>query len=581
MRLPSIFLLILSGILIGPVLGLVDTDELFGPLFSPIISVSVAIILFEGGLGLNMADLKKIGKVVQNLLTFGILFTWAMIAVAAYYILKLDVNLSILLGAILIVTGPTVISPLMRHIRPVGSISSILRWEGIVIDPIGVMLAVLVFEVILIKNPFAVPLVTVLTVLKTIIFGGGLGFLSSWIIIKMFRKNLVPHYLQNAFTLMAVVGVYAISSSIQKESGLLAVTVMGIFFASQKDVVIEHIVEFKENLQVLLIPTLFVVLASRLKISELQQIDWDTVKFLAVLILIVRPVSVLLSTLRNKLHWRQRVFLCWMAPRGIVAAAMASVIALQLSELGVDGAHKLVPTVFFVIMGTVLVYGFTAGPLAYALRLADPNPQGILFIGGEEWVLQLALILKSLGIKTLIVDTNSQHIQEAKAEGIEAKQVNILAEHASGEFELNGLGRLLAVTTNEEVNSMAAMRFAPAFGKQEVYQLSSEHKLSYKKKEFSAQIRGRILFSAGMTCRYIQEQFIHDAEFKIQEITSERDIMPHAEGPLKIPLFIITPAKSVKVFAADNAPTPKSGDVLIYLESKYVQMPNKDFSQTE
>jgi len=567
-KLPSILLLIIIGIILGPYLGFLNTDKLFMHLLEPIISLSVAIILFEGGLSLNMADLKKIGNVVRSLLTVGVLTTWSLVSMAAVYFLDFSIPLAILLGAILVVTGPTVIIPLMRFIRPKGNAAQLLRWEGIVIDPIGVILALIVFEIILIKNPLQASFDTALAILKTAVFGGGLGFLAAWLIIKVFKRNLVPQYLQNAFTLMAVVGVATIANQMQNESGLLAVTVMGIMMASQKEINIDHIVDFKENLQVLLIPAIFIILSSRLDLNDLQLFNLQSLKFLGFIVLVARPVSVLLCTIRSKISWREKIFLCWMAPRGIVAAAMASVFAIQLSHFGYAQADLLVPYVFFVIIGTVAVYGLTSGPLAVLLNLADPNPQGVIIVGAHSWSVSIAKILRDCGIKTLLIDTNPENFHEAKQESLEVMQLNILAEHTADELELSGIGTLIAITSNENVNSMAAIRFAPILGRNKVYQLSSEHKRSYRKKELSSEIRGRILFSSGMTFQYISEKIHDGAQIKSKVLTGD-EINSIMDGfaPLVIPLFLVTSGKSMRIFAADNAPKPKEGETLIYLEA--------------
>ncbi|MCP5463437.1 MAG: sodium:proton antiporter [Deltaproteobacteria bacterium] len=569
-NLPSILLLILAGIIAGPITGWLDVDGIFGELLSPLVSMSVAIILFEGGLTLNISDLKKIGTVVRNMLTLGVLVTWVLTTLASHYFLEIGWSLSTLIGAILVVTGPTVIGPLLKQIRPVGSVATVLRWEGIVIDPIGVMLAVLVFEVILIRNPLEVPFLTALTVLKTAFFGGGIGFLMGWLLIKTYKRNLVPHYLQNAFTLMAVIGSFLAADLFQQEAGLLTVTVMGVMMASQKEVSIEHIVEFKENLQLLLIPSLFIILASRLELSDINNFHMNSLKFIGALILVIRPASVILSSFGSGLNWKERLFLCWMAPRGIVAAAMASVITIELTQFGFAGAELLVPTVFWAILGTVAVYGLTAGPLAYLLKLADPNPQGMLIVGGHDWAQAIAKFLKDQGIKSFIVDTNMENIHRAHANGLSAIKLNILAEASAEELDLNGIGRLIAITPNEQVNAMAAMRFAPFFGKNKVFQLSTEHRKSTFQKEISEKLRGRILFSSGMTFQFISEKLENKGQFDIIEITEDDQnvLATPQSGKVVIPLIAITPSKGVKVFAADNAPNLKKGDRLLVLESK-------------
>jgi len=276
MRMPSILFLLVFGFLAGPVTGLLDPDALLGELLLPIVSISVAIILFEGGLTLRLEELREIGGVVLALVTLGAIVTWSLAAAAAHFVLGLEVQVAVLLGAVLVVTGPTVIGPLLRHVRPTGRVADILKWEGIVIDPIGALLAVLVFEALL-------------------------------------------------------VGAFVLSNHLQAESGLFAVTLMGLVLDNQKHVAVKHILDFKENLSVLIISALFILLSDRLEPSHFSHFGMESVLFLAILIFVARPTSVLTSTLRSDLDWRERLFLSWMAPRGIVAAAVASVFALKLS----------------------------------------------------------------------------------------------------------------------------------------------------------------------------------------------------------------------------------------------------------
>lgn len=566
-KLPSILILIIVGILAGPYFGWLNPQELFGHLLRPVISLSVAIILFEGGLSLNVAELKKIGKAVRGLLTTGAIITWLLTTLAAHFLLQMNWMLATLVGAILVVTGPTVITPMMRQIRPKGSVASVLKWEGIVIDPLGVMLAVLVFELIIIREGVEVPFVIILTLLKTAVYGMCLGYLTAWLITKIYKKNLVPHYLQNAFTLMMVLMGFSVANHFQAESGLLTVTVMGIFLASQKDVAIDHIVEFKENLQLLLIPSLFIILSSNIRMDDILSITRNHLFFVGVLIVAIRPLSVFAATRGSNLSFREKVFVGWVAPRGIVAAAMTSVFAMQLTQFEFENAQVLVPTIFTVILGTVAVYGITSGPLAYALKLADPNPQGVLILGGHAWALQIAGILADHKVKTLVVDTNPENIKLAREAALVAQQINVLTEAADEELDLSGIGRLFALTPNEQVNSMAALRLAPYLGKNRVYQLSSEEKRSAKTRELSSELRGRILFSSGMTFDYVTKILNTGSQIKTKKFTqSEVTESGQIDQPLTLPLFLIAPSGRVRVFAADNAPKPREDEVLVYIE---------------
>lgn len=565
-KLPSILLLLIAGFFLGPFTGLLNVDRIFGDMLVPLVSLSVAIILFEGGLSLNMADLKNIGKEVRNLLSIGIGITFVLVALSAHFFLKFDWHISILLSSILVVTGPTVIVPLLNHIRPVGKVGSILRWEGIVIDPIGVTLAVLIFEIIQVKDPISVPLLTSLAIIKTIVIGGGVGYVFIWIFKRLLKANLVPEMLHNAFALTLVVVAFSISNELQKESGLLTVTLMGILLASQRTASINKIIEFKENLQVLIISCLFIVLASRLQLSDLNHFNWNSMVFIGSLIFIIRPLSVFFSTLKSSLTWREKVFLMGMAPRGIVAAVVASLFAIELNAFGNSEAMNIVPLVFFTIMITVAVYGLTGGPLAYLLKLAHPNPQGILIVGGQNWALHLSKILQQFGFQVHIIDTNYKHITKAQSMDIKATHTNILAENVFDEVSLDGIGKLMALTPNAEVNTMATLRFASLLGRDQVYQLSTEHKHAFSKKKMSDQLKGRILFSLGMTYEFISNEIANGALFRAKKIENADPSTINLQKVFEIPLLAIDNSGTLKVFATDNAPVLKNGESLIYLD---------------
>jgi len=333
-HLPSILLLLVFGFIAGPVTGLFNPDDILGDLLFPVVSLSVAIILYEGGLSLRFSELKKVGGVVLMLISVGALITWLISAAAAYYILGLDFQLSVLLGAILIVTGPTVIGPLLHQIRPKEPVGSILKWEGILIDPVGALLAVLVFEAIL-ANEFHNTLPRILQgVAETIVIGVVIGYVASKIIIESFKRHWVPDELENGVSLMMVIVAFVISNWLHTEAGLLTVTLMGIFLINQKQISVRHIVEFKENLRVLLISSLFILLAARVELEQITQLGFSSLLFLGVLIFVTRPVMVFLSSLFSSLKWREKLFISWMAPRGIVAAAVASVFAHELAHEG-------------------------------------------------------------------------------------------------------------------------------------------------------------------------------------------------------------------------------------------------------
>ncbi len=398
-NIPSILLLLIFGFIAGPVSGFIQPDAVFGELLFPFVSISVAVILYEGGLTLKIKRMREVGGVVRNMISIGLLTTWILSVISAYLVLELSFGLAILFGAVLVVTGPTVIMPLLRHVRPAGQIKTVLKWEGMLNDPIGALLAVLVFESMVASGFREITTLAIGGILKTIVIGGGIGMLGGFLMMIMLKYRQLPEYLQNAASLTFVVIVFTGSNMIQSESGLFAVTIMGIFLANQKSVTVKHIIEFKENLRVLLISSLFVILAARLSISDLENLGWRSFVFLGLLILIIRPVAVFLSCIGSDLNRREKLFLSWMAPRGIVAAAVSSLFAIELSYAGIPEADRLVPLTFLVIVGTITVYGLTASPLAKWLHVSDAAPQGILIIGAHSLGQAIGTAIQKAGLK--------------------------------------------------------------------------------------------------------------------------------------------------------------------------------------
>ncbi len=570
LRLPSILLLLVFGFIAGPVTTLLNPDELFGDLLLPIVSLSVAIILFEGSLNLRLTELRRIGGTVRNLITLGVLTTWLIGAGAAYLLLDLDLPLSILLGAILVVTGPTVILPLLRHLRPSGQAGLILKWEGITIDPIGAVLAVLVFGAIIASTggPQEAATSVITNLLRTILVGGVIGAAGAIVIIMLLRSYRIPDFLHSAVTLAVVIGIFTASNIIQTDSGLLAATVMGITLANQNTVSIRHIMEFKENLRVLLVSSLFILLAARIEMNSLTQIiSIGSLGFLLVLMLVGRPLSVLVSTIRSKVTWSERIFLSLMAPRGIVAAAVASVFALRLAEASYPQAELLIPLTFMVIVVTVAIYGLAASPLAQRLKIAQPNPQGALIIGGHAWARDVALSLKKEGFKVLVADANWAHIKAARMAGLDTFYASMLSQYARDEIELGGIGRLVALTSDDEFNSLAVLQFANIFGRVDVYQLPTEGEDKGHKEATSHHLRGRLLFGSGITYSYLSERFSAGAVIKTTSLTEDFnfDSFKTHYGEAAVPLFLVDQNNNLTVFTTDNPPKPQPGQKLISL----------------
>ena len=567
LRLPSILLLLLVGILAGPIAGLIDPDALFGrELLMPIVALSVALILYEGGLTLHVRDVSSVQGVVLKLVTVGALVTWLLASAAAWLVLRLELPLAILLGSVLVVTGPTVIQPLLRHIRPTGPVGGILKWEGIVIDPIGALLALLVFEAILSAELAEVSVHTAISVGKTLVVGGVAGTVFGWGLVELLRRYWIPDYLGSSVSLAFALGAFSISNHFQEESGLLAVTWMGILLANQKRADVEEIVEFKENLRVLLISSLFILLAARLPREALFGIGGREALFVGVLVLVVRPVSVWVSTLGSGLGRHEKMFLAWMAPRGIVAAAVSSIFALRLEAEGVAGASEVATATFAVIIGSVLVYGLSAPIVARRLGLAEADPQGIVIVGVDRFTRALAAVLESKGFTVLLVDSNRDHTAAARMEGRRTHTGSVLGEHFLDEVDLGGIGRLFAMTPNDWVNVLAAQRLGKVFGSQHVYQLAADHPTS-SEQDAHEHLSGRLLFDGTTGHEALVDWMEAGGEIKATPITEEFPYAAFLErrGDHVLPLLVIRSTGRIQVLTGDQPPAPVAGDTLLAL----------------
>ncbi|MCW9097783.1 MAG: cation:proton antiporter, partial [Ignavibacteriaceae bacterium] len=436
------------------------------------------------------------------------------------------------------------------------------------------ILAVLVFEAIIAGEISEASTVIFLGILKTLLIGGVIGFGMARLLLLLMKKFLIPDILQESVAFVMVIAAFVFSNILQPESGLLTVTLMGLFMDNQKLVSIKHIVEFKENLRVIIISSIFILLAARLQFSDFENFDLSTIAFLGVLIFIARPLSVFISTIGSKLNWRERTFISWMAPRGIVAAAVASVFALKLSINGESGAEVLVPITFLVIVVTVTIYGLTSSPVAMLLRIKQAKPQGILFVGAHSWARSIAKLLKEKKFNIIMVDTNKVNISAARLDGLTAFLGSILSEHISDELDLDGIGKLMALTPNDEANSLAALHMADAFERGEMYQLPPLSEKSGKEVDFSAKhLRARFLFGEGINYYHLNSLFQNGWILKSTGITdsfSFDDMKKHYSENI-MPLFLIDESERLFVSNIDNPIEPKAGDLVIALVKENIK----------
>ena len=423
----------------------------------------MAVILFEGGLNLEVERLKRSSGTIQRLITLGSLITAVGAAVAARYALDWPWKTSALFGTLVIVTGPTVIGPLVRRIRLKKRLQTILEGEGVLIDPIGAIIAVVALDVAL--HPSFPSLARgALEVIAGLGIGCLLGLAGGWIIARLLQvKHFIPEGLENVFALSMVLALFHVSNMLQAESGIASVTVAGVVVGNGKTRVHKHLMEFKEQLTVMFIGMLFVILAADVRFAQLRELGIPGLVTVAALMFLVRPVNVLASTWRSKLTWKEKGFLCWIAPRGIVAAAVASFFALELDAAGVEGGTELRAMVFLVIAVTVTLQGLTGGWLASALGVRRPTDRGWAILGAGELGLAVGRILRDSGEEVTFLDTNVDASHAAEAEGFSVVFGNALEESTMLRAGMDGLAGCIGLTLNEEVNLLFAAKARSEF----------------------------------------------------------------------------------------------------------------------
>ncbi|MEK6152898.1 sodium:proton antiporter [Flavobacteriaceae bacterium 3-367] len=486
LKLPAILPLILIGLLVGPIATLFTEDG--GKLIEPIwngekglfpgeglyyfVSLAISIILFEGGLTLKRSEIANVGPVITKLITVGSLVTFFGGGLAAHYIFELSWQISFLFSGLIIVTGPTVITPILRNIPLKKDVSAVLKWEGILIDPIGALVAVLVFEFISVGAGQAYTMTALIEFGKILLFGTTFGFTFAHALAFAIKKNFIPHYLLNVVSLSVVLLVFVESDLFAHESGLLAVVVMGMVMGNMNLPNLKELLYFKESLSVLLISILFILLAANINISDMELIyNWQTVLLFATIVFLVRPLGVFLSTNGSSLKLKEKLFIGWVGPRGIVAAGIASLFGSKLILKGEPGAEYITPLVFMIVLGTVLLNATTARFFAKLVGVFLMESEGILIIGASKVSRLIGNYLKQNNRHVVLIDNNPTNVEKAKMLGLEAMTANIYSDTLADNIELNDMGYLMALTGNSEINEYAINKFKRQFGENGAFRL--------------------------------------------------------------------------------------------------------------
>ena len=561
---PAIVLMLVAGFLAGPALHVIDPRAAFGEMLEPMVAIGVALILFEGGLSLNFHELRKYGKAVWRLVFLGVPIGWLLGSLACYYVAGLVWPVAILFAGILIVTGPTVVLPLLRQAKIQPRPAAILRWEAIVNDPVGALCAVIAYEYFRLSVGGATVFQVVPPMIVAALLSGAIGYGAARAIAWSFPRGLVPEFLKVPVLLVAVVGVFVGCNLIEHEAGLVAVTVMGIALANMRVASLRSIHPFKQNVAVLLVSGIFVLLSASLEVEQLRYFEWRFGAFLLVLLFLVRPATVLLSLLFSGIPWRERLFLAWIAPRGIVMVAISGLFALRLEELGYADGTLLIGLSFAVVVATIVAHGFTIDLAAKLLQIRGVSRPGLLIVGANPWTVALAKEMHELGTPVMLVDSNWARLRPARATGIPTYHGEILNEATEHNLDLTPFEVLVAATDNEAYNTLVCSEFAPEIGTDSVYQLG-EADGDDDPRQLPALLKGRALFASGFGADDVQRRQAEGWVFRKTKLSDQfrladaKKVLPRGASML----MLVRPSGRMRFFTHAAAPEPQPGDTVI------------------
>jgi len=583
-KIPAILPLILIGLLVGPIAAEFLTDDktkYIEPIWNGtyglfpgdglyyFVSLAISIILFEGGLTLKRDEIKNVGPVITKLITLGSSVTFFGAGFLAHYIFDLSWEVSFLFSGLIIVTGPTVITPILRNIPLRKDISAVLKWEGILIDPIGALVAVLVFEFISVGGGSGFTKTALTEFGKILLFGTSFGFTFAHALTFVINKKWVPHYLLNVVSLSTVLFVFVESEIFAHESGLLAVVVMGMVLGNGKLKNLKELLYFKESLSVLLISILFILLSANINMVDLMLLyNWKTALLFFLIVFIIRPLGVFLSTYKSNLKFKEKLFISWVGPRGIVAAGIASLFGSKLLKQGVEGAEYITPLVFMIVLGTVLLNATTARLFAKIVGVFLKNSDGILIVGASKASRLIANYLQNSGKRVVLIDANTSFIEHSNNQGLEAYVVNIYDDDLTDNIELNDIGYLIALSGSDAVNKFAVKNFATTFGEHGSFRLISADEVKSQDFEFKNQF-----FTPKDDYINLSEavrDFPNLYEIIIDSDKDYKQTLEKLHNQLEsIPLFVKTSTNNIFVINEfESKKIPKEGVTLIYVGQK-------------
>lgn len=566
-RLPAIVIMSVTGLLVGPIFGLINPEQSFGEVYDPIISIAVAIILFEGSLSLNFKELSGLGKPLVRISTIGAFIAWILGSLTAHYIAGLAWATAFVIGGLFIVTGPTVIMPLLRQSKLKPRPAKILKWEGIVVDPIGALLAVFAFEIITFLTANDPDVFRLLMFFGVSMFSAGLGWLCGRGIGWMFETGHIPEFLKSPAVFTVVILCFTIPDEIIQSTGLLSVTAMGITLANMGISSVADMRHFKENVSILLISAIFIMLTASLKMDTIMQIfSPNIIGYVLLMMFAVRPLSIFISTMGTNLSLNEKVLVGWIAPRGIVALTVSGYFATILAEEGYQGASILTALTFALVIFTVVAHGFSIRGLAKKLNLSMEGRPGTLIVGSNIFTVQLAKSLDKAKIPVVVVDNNWERLRIAREAGVPFYHGDMLSEQTEYNLDTIPYEYLIAATDSNSYNALVCTTFMPEYGRANVFKISPFDE-SGKPKDMVSQVGGRILFDKRFTMENLTDKIRQKYIFRQTTITEQFTYTQYVEEKdnSTVFLYLIKPSGQVKFYSEEMRTVPGAGDRIVSL----------------
>lgn len=571
LRLPAIVLLFAMGLLFGPVLGWLHPSEVLGHAFRPLVNMLVALIVFEGGMVLDIRQLREAGQGVARLTMVALPINWILGALAAHYVAHLEWGTSFLFGAIIVVTGPTVILPLLRSAKLQPRVAAFLRWEAIVNDPVGAILAAVVMQIMLLHVDLHKQLFFVHTLPDMLVAGAisvAAGILPAYLMRYLFTRDLMPELLKVPIMVTLALIIFEACTLAMDGAGLIAVTVFGMMLTNLHIPGLNELKRTKESLVVLMVSVLFILLTADLHRAVLARLSIPILLLTLVVLFVVRPLCIFLATLGTSISWQERIFVGWIAPRGIVAAAVAGAAGIKLSEAGYASADLVMPAVFCVIAVTMICHGFSLGPLARRLHLTLSNEPALVILGGNAWSTDLAACLNEEKVPVLLVDTTAQELMPAARRGVPVLKAELLSAAGQEALEERPADYLVATTGDAIYNGMVCGHMAPHMGRERVYQVSPGVARLDLYRGLSRDARGKVLGEPGWNYTFFDTLFSRGWRFVSQSVTDATvDLFGKEEN--RLDLLIIRRGTGIFIRSAeDRAWTmPVMGDIVVSMKA--------------